>query len=584
MLKVCIVTMKSFLNKPETLVVDSIDGLLAGSQHLARLDGFPDIKVVYHAAYEKDSVAVISGGGSGHEPAMAGYVGSGLLTAAVCGEVFASPTEDAVLAAIRAVTGPAGCLLIAMNYTGDRLNFGMAAERAKAEGLKVEMVITADDCALSNKSSVGRRGIAGTVLVHKVAGALAASGADLTSVKAGAERAAACIGTMGCSMTVCNMPGQKSSDRLGPEEMEMGLGIHGEPGAYKSSLKPAGKIVEEIVRQITSQETSYLQVREGDRVGLMVNNLGATTPLELHLAAKEGVRFVRQELKAQLERVWVGTFMTSLDMHGLSLTLIKLDDHLLECLDAPAQAPAWPSLPARTSFPPPSPTPVPHGSTDAVPMADSPTQVSPQGEMVRGCIRAACEAVKREEDNLNAMDAKVGDGDCGTTIAKGASAVMEAVGRLPADDLSGTALAVGHLLGRSMGGTSGAVYKLLLTAAAAELKESQGGGHAFARAIQAGVSAASKYGGAQAGSRTMLDALLPAADAMRIASGSGKTGVEVARAAAGGAAEGAEATKTMSAAAGRSSYVPEDILRNVPDPGAVAVSKWMKGIAEALET
>ncbi|GAB4813888.1 hypothetical protein N2152v2_000934 [Parachlorella kessleri] len=666
--------MKGFLNSPETLVIDSLEGLLHGQEHLARLDGFPNVKVVLDAKHDGSKVAVVSGGGSGHEPAMAGYVGAGMLAAAVCGEVFASPSEDAVLAAIRAVTGPAGvlaiaaggggefqllpatsrlptgcllvvmnytgdhpwfwpgsafvpascCLLVVMNYTGDRLNFGLAAERAKAEGLAVEMVITADDCALPGKTAVGRRGIAGTVLVHKVAGAAAAAGADLDQVKRCAEHAASSLGTMGCSVTVCTMPGQKPSDRLGTSvmemelvlgsywglgagEMEMGLGIHGEPGAYKCPVKPAKEIVADLLGRITSSDINYLPVKEGERLALLVNNLGATTPLELQLATKEAVKYVEETLKAKLERLWVGTFMTSLNMHGLSLTLLCLDDQLLQQLDAPAQAPAWPALPGHYAAAK-DPIPVPKGSTDEVPISEEPQEVSPFGQRVRRCLAAACEVVLAAEDEVNALDAKVGDGDCGSTLAKGASAILGALDRLPAHDLPATLLAVAQLMGRSMGGTSGAVYKVLLTAAAGALKaetpgaqqgqqdpaqqgqqqsdrgaETPWGAGALGAALEAGAAAASKYGGAVAGSRTMLDALLPAAAALREAATAGACAAPAAQRAARAAAEGAEATKAMSAAAGRSSYVPEDVQHTVPDPGAVEVAKWMGAIADTLQ-
>lgn len=187
------------------------------------------VKVVLRAdvsAADYDKVAVISGGGSGHEPAQAGYVGEGMLTAAICGDVFASPPVDSILAGIRAVTGPMGCLLVVTNYTGDRLNFGLAAELAKTEGFKVETVIVGDDCALPPPRGIaGRRGLAGTILVHKVAGAAAAAGLSLEEVAAEAKHASEMVGTMGVALTVCSLPGQATSDRLGPEKMELGLGV-----------------------------------------------------------------------------------------------------------------------------------------------------------------------------------------------------------------------------------------------------------------------------------------------------------------------------------------------------------------------
>ncbi|KAL4420321.1 hypothetical protein ABPG77_010226 [Micractinium sp. CCAP 211/92] len=550
--------------------------------------------VTLHNMHNSFLCALHAGGGSGHEPAMAGFVGRGMLAAAVCGEVFASPSEDAVLAAIRAVTGPAGCLLVVMNYTGDRLNFGAAAERAKAEGLKVEMVVTADDCALKAKAAVGRRGIAGTVLVHKIAGATAAAGGSLDEVKAAAEAAAASIGTIGASLSGCTVFGQPPSDRLGPQEFEMGLGIHGEPGAYRERIRPMSGIVDEMVSRISGEADSYLPLKQGERVALLVNNLGSTTALEMHGAAAAAARLVETQLKACVERLYVGPFMTSLGMHGLSVTLLRgADKGVLALLDAPTEAPAWPSAPAIYA---PNKVPVllPTGPTDeagedgagAAAGADSGAN-SEHARAVRRCLEAACEALLGAEAELNALDGKVGDGDCGSTLAKGASAIQAALqsGALPLDNPASTALALASLAGRSMGGTSGAVYKILLTAAGASLRLGGQQGltlTAAATALLAGVAAVSKYGGAQRGDRTMLDALGPAAEALNAAAEQSQAAEAAAEAAAAAAAAGAEATCSMAAAAGRSSYIPAEQQAGNPDPGARAAVIWLQAVARAL--
>jgi dihydroxyacetone kinase len=248
---------KKLINNPDDVVTEFIEGLVETYPGLQYLDGFPQIKVVLRADVERgayDKVAVISGGGSGHEPAHAGFVGPGMLTAAVSGDVFASPPVDSILAAIRAVTGPMGCLLIVKNYTGDRLNFGLAAEQAKSEGYKMEMVIVGDDCALPPPRGIaGRRGLAGTVLVHKVAGAAADAGLSLADVAAEAKHASEVVGTMGVALSVCTLPGQVTSDRLGPKQMELGLGIHGEPGVAVVELQPVDVVVEHVLKQILSQ-------------------------------------------------------------------------------------------------------------------------------------------------------------------------------------------------------------------------------------------------------------------------------------------------------------------------------------------
>ncbi len=224
--------MAQFINDKEATVTEAIDGVIkASGGRLARLDGYPHIRVVVRNDWDKSKVAIVSGGGSGHEPAHAGFVGAGMLTAAVCGDVFASPSVDAVLAGILSVTGAAGCLLIVKNYTGDRLNFGLAAERARAFGLKVNIVIVDDDIALPDLPQP--RGVAGTLFVHKIAGAMAESGASLEDVTATAERVIEGTKSIGMSLDTCTVPGSPKENRIGEGKAELGLGIHGEAGVQQ---------------------------------------------------------------------------------------------------------------------------------------------------------------------------------------------------------------------------------------------------------------------------------------------------------------------------------------------------------------
>ncbi|KAK9115078.1 hypothetical protein Syun_021875 [Stephania yunnanensis] len=337
---------KKLIDDPNDVATQFIEGLVETYPGLQYLDGFPSVKVVLRsdvtgATYDK--VAVISGGGSGHEPAHAGFVGEGMLTAAVCGDVFASPPVDSILAGIRAVTGPKGCLLIVKNYTGDRLNFGLAAEQAKSEGYKVEMVIVGDDCALPPPRGIaGRRGLAGTVFVHKIAGAAAAAGLSLSDVFAEAKNACEIVGTMGVALSVCTLPGQFPSDRLGPCKMELGLGIHGEPGAAVVDLHPVDYVVSHVLEQILSAETHYVPITRGSRVVLMVNGLGATPLMELMIATGKAVAKLQLEHGLAVDRVYTGSFMTSLDMAGFSISIMKADQAILQRLDAPTKAPYWP--------------------------------------------------------------------------------------------------------------------------------------------------------------------------------------------------------------------------------------------------
>jgi dihydroxyacetone kinase len=270
-----------FFNDRKQLVNDAIEGMVISAPHgnLVRLDIDPAIRIVARADWDKSRVAVISGGGSGHEPAHAGFVGKGMLTAAVCGDVFASPSVDAVLNAIVAVTGDRGCLLIVKNYTGDRLNFGLAAEKAKRYGLKVEMVIVADDIALPDNKQP--RGIAGTALVHKIAGYAAEQGKSLSEVRDIARQASESVWSLGLAMETCNLPGSSDEDdRIQRGQVELGLGIHGEPGASTVDSHNSQKLIETLVAPLKAQAGE-------DRVAVLINNLGGVSALEMALLTKE---------------------------------------------------------------------------------------------------------------------------------------------------------------------------------------------------------------------------------------------------------------------------------------------------------
>jgi len=306
--------MKKLINDVAHVVPDMLHGLTALHAGLTLLDGQ---NIVLRAdaaqAAARGEVALISGGGSGHEPAHGGYVGAGMLSAAVAGEVFTSPSTDAVLAAIRAVAGTGGVLLIVKNYTGDRLNFGLAAEIARAEGIAVEMVVVADDVALAAQGDhAGRRGLAGTVLVHKIAGAAAASGASLADVAQVAREAAAAMGTMGVALSACTVPAAgKPGFALGEREIEWGLGIHGEAGVERGTLVPAAEVAARLLGQIVED----LRLAPGERVALLVNNLGGTPASELDITAGAAL----DQLAARgiaVERAWAGTFLSALDMAG----------------------------------------------------------------------------------------------------------------------------------------------------------------------------------------------------------------------------------------------------------------------------
>ncbi|KAH6803293.1 Dihydroxyacetone kinase [Perilla frutescens var. frutescens] len=574
------------------VVTEFIEGLVETYPGLQYLDGFPEVKVVLRADVSGatyDKVAVVSGGGSGHEPAHAGFVGEGMLTAAICGDVFASPPIDSILAGIRAVTGPSGCLLIVKNYTGDRLNFGLAAEQAKSEGYKVEMVIVGDDCALPPPRGIaGRRGLAGTILVHKIAGAAAASGLSLEEVAAEAKRASDMVGTMGVALSVCTLPGQVTPDRLGPGKMELGLGIHGEPGAAVADLQPVDIVVSHVLNQILSTETNYVPITRGNRVVLMINGLGATPLMELMIAAGKAVPRLQLEHGLAVDRVYTGSFMTSLDMAGFSITVMKADQAILNRLDAPTKAPNWPVAADGNHPPAKIPVPVPRSrSKKNDEILSRPEQLSPLGHILEVAIEAAATAIINLRDNLNEWDSIVGDGDCGSTMSKGASAILEDMKKCyPLNDPAETVGEIGSSIRKVMGGTSGVIYDIFFKAAYAQLKANSNSGITalhWAGALEAAIAAVSKYGGAKAGYRTLLDALIPASSVLKEKLASGEDPVEAFVSSAEAAVAGAESTKNMQAQAGRSSYVSAEILASVADPGAMAAASWYRAAVLAVK-
>ncbi|MBZ9843901.1 dihydroxyacetone kinase subunit DhaK [Mesorhizobium sp. CA5] len=540
--------MKHFFNRKDTIVTEALDGFLAtaGSGALARLDGYPEIKVVLRADWDKSKVAIVSGGGAGHEPSHAGFVGAGMLTAAVSGEIFASPSVEAVLAAIRATTGPAGCLLIVKNYTGDRLNFGLAAEKARAEGLAVEMVIVADDIALPDIAQP--RGVAGTLFVHKIAGHLSEAGHDLASVAAAARAAAKDIVSLGISLSSCSIPGQAHEERFGAEDGELGLGIHGEPGVERIALQSASSLVAIMAERLAAR------LDAGSRYALLINNLGSVPPLEMSLIANAVLSSPLAEAVALT--IGPGHLMTALNMNGFSLSLLKLDAGREAALLAPVGPHAW--LPAK-------PVRQPVVIAMAKPAIGTATKPASRDVAAERLIRAACQRLIALEEPLNALDAKAGDGDTGSTVATGARSILERIDTLPLADKAATFAAIGDTLGTSMGGSSGVLLSIFFTAAAQTLRF----GATLPKALLAGLDRTTFYGGAKVGDRTMVDALEPALRALDA------SGLE---AAAEAARQGAEATAAMrKAKAGRSAYIGRQL--DVADPGAFAVAEVFAAVA-----
>lgn len=329
--------MKKLINKPEAVVTEMLAGMVAAHpEYLRKVDEYNCLVRVDAPVAGK--VGIISGGGSGHEPAHAGFIGKGMLDGACAGNVFSSPTPDHFYAAAKAVDSGAGVLMVIKNYSGDLMNSEMAAEMAEAEDVKVTRVIVNDDVAVENSTwTTGRRGIAGTVFVHKIAGAKAAQGASLEEVTAVAEKTNANVRSMGMALTPCIVPvAGKANFSLGDNEMEIGMGIHGEPGINRTCLDTADNVTALLTEKIVAD----LPYQAGDEVAVLVNGLGATPLMELYIVNRK-VSEVLAAKGIKVHKTYVGEYMTSLEMAGCSVTLLKLDAELKELLDAPADTPAF---------------------------------------------------------------------------------------------------------------------------------------------------------------------------------------------------------------------------------------------------
>ena len=539
--------MTQFINAREDVVTEAIEGLVRTSDGLlARLDGYPHIRVVVRADWDRSKVALVSGGGSGHEPSHAGFVGRGMLTAAVCGDVFASPSVDAVLAGILSVTGKAGCLLIVKNYTGDRLNFGLAAERARALGRRVSMVIVDDDIALPDLPQA--RGLAGTLFVHKIAGAAAEAGADLDMVTEIAKRIIAGTRSIGMSLDTCTVPGSPKEMRIPAGKAELGLGIHGEPGVEQVDFSGAKDAIDRVAEKLVAS------MGPGPHV-VLLNNLGGTSALEMAVLTNE---LTRSALAGRISHI-VGpaTMMTSLDMRGFSISVLPETVADIAALAASVRVSAWPGINPVSA---PIVLPMPQGiAPEVAPASDN--------ARARKLLATVCATLLASTADLNALDAKSGDGDTGSTLAGAANALIEGMDKLPLNDTSALLRATGQTLSQTMGGSSGVLLAIFLAAAG----EAASNGASLFDALRAGLARMQQIGGARVGDRTMVDALSPALDTLElgIAAASKK------------AREGADLTATMlRARSGRASYVSAGQLSGHVDPGAEAVARIFGALAK----
>lgn len=581
---------KQLLDRVDHCVEDLVEGLLLTNPHLLKIDGHNAVVRLDINAIRDQEVTLVSGGGSGHEPAHAGYIGAGMLSAAVLGNVFASPSVASILATIRVVGGKKGVLLIVKNYTGDRLNFGMALEMARQEGIDCKMVVVDDDCALpEGKGITGGRGIAGTCLVHKIAGALANQGKSLQEIFDLVQAAIKSIHTMGIALTTCTLPGSTPSTRLaGEKAIEIGMGIHGEAGREQANLpseNPASFVAKVLVESVLGR----LSITSTDKPVLLINNLGTLPVLEVMIVTKNIVQILNKH-NIHPARIFVGSFMTSLEMNGISLSILKIesDSSMLELVDYPTTAPAWIVAQAFTQedFDTSKRTISSSSSSSSLNKDTVVSKFRTKASVIVVLTETICRKIVELEPLLTQYDGICGDGDCGIVMKKGAEKILSELESFPRGDepidVASFCEQIANGLGHSMGGTSGVLLELCFRSMVNYfLQKSEGVQNIletssidWSLSLQEGVKAIQYYGGGAVGMRTMLDAFVPAVQVL-------VDGGSIVFASAK-AKDGMESTKTMLSLAGRSNYVSADVMNGTPDPGAFAVAAAFEVISNSI--
>ncbi|RCX21465.1 homodimeric dihydroxyacetone kinase [Fontibacillus phaseoli] len=586
--------MKKIMNKPETLVREMCNGFVLSHPEL---DFDPKFKVISKKEINPDKVTLISGGGSGHEPAHSGFVGKGMLDAAVCGDVFASPSQIQVYQAIRNSASSKGTLLIIKNYSGDIMNFKNAAYLASEDGIQVDYVKVEDDIAVVDSLyTVGRRGVAGTVLVHKVGGAAAEAGLSLAEVKEAAQHAADHVRSIGFAFTSCTVPAKGSPTfQIEDYEMEYGVGIHGEPGIRREKAVSADELAERMVTSLL--DNLQMDDRTEREVAVLINGFGATPLQELYLLNNSVVR----ELTARNKRVYkvfVGNYMTSIDMAGASVTIMKLDERLKKWLSAPCDTPA---LAVKGHFEPVNYTEVIReekaegavsytNNTDAVAAVIKNNRMSLQNIVY--LIDQMSEVIIENEVSFCELDAHAGDGDFGMSVAKGFKQLKREWGELQAhhlNDIGDFLDACSMIIMEHCGGASGPIWGSGFRAASKYAGQKQElSVQEVAEMMQAVVKGIQDMGersfgrGAVVGDKTLIDALVPFADAWTQSAKQGDDLKLAADKAAEAAVLGAKKTTDIVARMGRAGAVGERSI-GYPDAGAFALGVIFTELAKAMK-
>jgi len=566
------------LNDPKTFKDDMVEGFLAAyGRYVRRVPDASGIAAV--GAPAAGRVAVVVGGGSGHYPAFCGVVGQGLADGAVIGDIFTSPSGEQAYRCMKALDGGAGVLVSYGNYSGDVMNFDAAQMRCRNEGMDVRTVIVTDDVASAPKGREGeRRGVAGDLYVFKVAGASAARGDSLDGVEEAAQRANASTRSMGIAFAGCTLPGQSEPlFTVEPGTMEVGMGVHGEPGIRTSELLPASGIAELLVESVLADAPDGV----GSRAAVMLNGLGSTKYEELFVLFRDVNRLLGQN-GVEVHAPLVGELVTSLDMAGCSLTLMWLDDDLRELHDAPAATPAFSQGGLGT------PLATGNGASAASPTAAAePTaseaesaELTEGGAVAVDAVERALDAVRGTEEELGRLDAAAGDGDHGAGMVRGMTAAVEA-----ARDGGGSAGAVlvraGTAFSGAAGGASGALYGAWISSTGQSLGDDEPDATALHEALRSSLSALEELGKAKPGDKTMLDTLEPFVRAYGETARGGSSIADAWSAALPAAEEGAEATADMISTRGRAAKLGER-SRGHKDPGAVSMLYVLRAAGGAL--
>lgn len=577
---------KKLMNAPEDIIAEMIDGMVGAHPDMLRVEGETGRAVVAVDGPRDGKVGIVVGGGSGHEPAFAGYVGRGLADAAAVGNVFASPSPAHIVEAARAVDGGVGVVMLYGNYTGDVLNFTMAAEELEQAGISVRHVAVADDVASAppeRKSE--RRGIAGDFFVFKIAGAAADLGEPLARVESLALAANEATRSMGVALSPCSLPQTgKPNFTIGDDEMEIGMGLHGEPGIRRQKLATADEVTDELVDNVLKE----LDLKPGARVAVLVNGLGATSQIELYVI----FRRVRQRLAALdivIHASWVGEYATSLEMAGASVTMIRLDETLQALLDHPCRTPAL-TVGAFEKT-----DDVAARSRRTIKVADSvassqdkPRTLITEGDVTPAIFKTMMHAVGdqiiAEKNWLSELDGVIGDGDHGVTMEIGWKAVQRALEEVTEDEtIESICKRMAKAFLDAVGASSGPLYATaFLRAGTAVSNRLNLDGTGMAEWLSAACQGIRDRGRAEPGDKTMIDAWVPAVEAATKVAQDGGRSLAVLTAARDGGHAGMEATTALESRRGRSAKLGQRSIGHI-DPGAASTYVTLRAMAAALE-